>query len=491
MPNRQLRANSSAPAQPRNIPALSRRDDCVDPDPANTVADRINTLLNSSGPGYVVSLCPNTEYIIQSPLFFAAANQEISTLGYPTDDSRATLVVNGPVANGTGHTCAVNGACGDCSGIALRNIQINGSRGNAPPTVGGANIEMGGANANQTIEFVRSYNPRDWSCLHVSEGPLTCTNALVQNNDIGPCGVDSFMEWADGISMSCKNSIVRNNMVEGPTDGGIVIFGSPGTQVYNNTIWITNNTLLGGINMVDYFPWLGNFTDTVVRNNTIIGGYATSPDTADDTMGSNTPGVFIEIGIALGPRTWFGDRYFANDSYGGIVVDNQLSGAFGYGIAMSRVSNFTVANNTLLGNTSFIGSAGPNCSTAVPLPAPAPFIYDNTTSGNTLQTDFEFVANAASLICLVPPNGTYWPFGSDPSLFVSSAASDSVVGSSSQTSSASSAMSTADVAMGVVVGIAALGVVAWFIRKWALKRIESQQLYNSSQEIVPWYGKHA
>ncbi|KAF8214179.1 hypothetical protein K438DRAFT_1750243 [Mycena galopus ATCC 62051] len=84
-----------------------------DPDPANTVADRINTLLNSSGPDYVVSLCPNTEYLIQSPLFFAAANQEISTLDYPTDDSRATLVVNGPVANGTGHTCAVNEACGD------------------------------------------------------------------------------------------------------------------------------------------------------------------------------------------------------------------------------------------------------------------------------------------------------------------------------------------------------------------------------------------
>ena len=34
------------------------------------------------------------------------------------------------------------------------------------------------------------------------------------------------------------------------------------------------NTLLGGINMVDYEPWLGNYTGTVVYNNTILGGFA-------------------------------------------------------------------------------------------------------------------------------------------------------------------------------------------------------------------------
>jgi parallel beta-helix repeat protein len=118
--------------------------------------------------------------------------------------------------------------------------QINGARGLAPPTSGGANIEFGGGNRNQTIQYVKSFDPRGWSCLHIMEGPLTCTNSLVQNNDIGPCGVDTFQEWADGISVSCRDSIVRNNMIKGPTDGGIVLFGSPGTQVYNNTIWITN-----------------------------------------------------------------------------------------------------------------------------------------------------------------------------------------------------------------------------------------------------------
>lgn len=99
---------------------------------------------------------------------------------------------------------------------------------------------MGGSNSNQTIEYVRSYNPRGWTCLHVDEGALSCNSVVVQNNDIGPCGSDSFQQWADGVSISCQNAVVRNNMIQGPTDGGIVLFGSPGTQVYNNTIWILN-----------------------------------------------------------------------------------------------------------------------------------------------------------------------------------------------------------------------------------------------------------
>ena len=99
---------------------------------------------------------------------------------------------------------------------------------------------MGGNNKNQTIEYVRSFDSRSWSCLHVFEGSMACNSVLVQNNDIGPCGTDLYQQWADGISVSCQNTIVRNNMIQAPTDGGIVLFGSPGSQVYNNTIWITN-----------------------------------------------------------------------------------------------------------------------------------------------------------------------------------------------------------------------------------------------------------
>ena len=45
--------------------------------------------------------------------------------------------------------------------IKLMNVQINGNRGDSPIYQGSnANIEMGGANSNQRIEYVRSYDPR-------------------------------------------------------------------------------------------------------------------------------------------------------------------------------------------------------------------------------------------------------------------------------------------------------------------------------------------
>lgn len=90
------------------------------------------------------------------------------------------------------------------------------------------------------IEYVHSFDPRSWSCLHIAEGAFTCTGVTIQNNDIGPCGTDTFQEWADGISLSCSNSIARNNVITDPTDGGIVVFGAPGSLIQNNTITVQN-----------------------------------------------------------------------------------------------------------------------------------------------------------------------------------------------------------------------------------------------------------
>jgi len=97
---------------------------CEPADPSNTVTTRLNTLLNSSGSGYVLSLCPSTQYFIDAPILFTSPNQEISTFGYPTDNTRAVLVVNGAVSNGTGQTTAVDGTCANCDGVKLRNVQV-------------------------------------------------------------------------------------------------------------------------------------------------------------------------------------------------------------------------------------------------------------------------------------------------------------------------------------------------------------------------------
>ncbi|KAL5487999.1 hypothetical protein ACEPAI_6107 [Sanghuangporus weigelae] len=446
---------------------LAARDDCFDAEPQDTLTDRMNIALNSSGQGYLLSLCPDTEYKITAPINFAFPDQEISTSGYPTDDSRAMITVSGPVSNGTGHTTAIQGNCGTCGDVRLRNVQINGSREDAIIR-DGANIEMGGPNSGQLIEFVRSFNPRSWSCLHIAEGSLNCNNVTVQNNDIGPCGIDSFQQWADGISYSCENGLVRNNMIKDPTDGGIVIFGSPGTLVENNTVWIENQTLLGGINMVDYLPWSGNYTNVIVRNNSIFGGFATDDESASETKGEDKNDAIIKIGIAIGPRTWFGDRYGRNTSDSGTVIGNHFSGAFGYGIAITSARNFTVQNNNLIGNTSFIGSRGPNCSTTDSTPTTQQFVIDrNNTQSINVQSDFATISDGDGLTCIQPPDGgDYWPYGGSPET------------STPEEGSGTSTGAKVGLALGIIFGVALVAVLAWFVRRWALARRAQQANYG-------------
>lgn len=62
-------------------------------------------------------------------------------------------------------------------------------------------------------------------------------------------------------------SVVQGNTITDATDGGIVLFGTPGVLVNNNTVISVNRQLLGGINMVDYSPWSGQFVNTNITNN--------------------------------------------------------------------------------------------------------------------------------------------------------------------------------------------------------------------------------
>lgn len=95
----------------------------------------------------------------------------------------------------------------------MRNIQIDGNREGLGYLSGGAALmEMGGANTGQTIDNVKAYEPRGWSCLHgigewenlcfgvrlvrrltysfvLLEGTnLACRGMQITNNQIGPSG---------------------------------------------------------------------------------------------------------------------------------------------------------------------------------------------------------------------------------------------------------------------------------------------------------------
>ncbi len=98
------------------------------------------------------------------------------------------------------------------------------------------------------------------------------------------------------------------------------------------------------------------------------------------------------------------------------MYNNTFTGAFGFAMAITSAVNFTVENNTLIGNTTFIGARGPNCSTTEMTPSPAAFIIDpNTVNTSTVQDGFATVGNGDGLTCILPPDGgDFWPFGGNP-----------------------------------------------------------------------------
>lgn len=65
--------------------------------------------------------------------------------------------------------------------------------------------------------------------------------------------------------------------------------------------------------MVDINPWGGNYTGTVVQNNTIIGGFATSQDDDGDNKGNNNQTAIMKSVPSLGTR--FAFRSSSSDVY--------------------------------------------------------------------------------------------------------------------------------------------------------------------------------
>jgi hypothetical protein len=85
--------------------------------------------------------------------------------------------------------------------------------------------------------------------------------------------------------------------------------------------------------VVDVLPWQpeGNYTEVFVEDNKINGGFATG--IGNDTLGTQNASAIIKLGIAIGPRVWWGDgRYGTNQSMGGTVQRNEFSGAFAFGM---------------------------------------------------------------------------------------------------------------------------------------------------------------
>ena len=83
----------------------------------------INNLFNAGGAGTVVQLCPSATILISASIQFSADNQEISTQGYPTGSTRATV----KIAAGNNLATLISGRQ---SGVQIKNIQLDGDRPN-------------------------------------------------------------------------------------------------------------------------------------------------------------------------------------------------------------------------------------------------------------------------------------------------------------------------------------------------------------------------
>ncbi|MFO7584241.1 MAG: right-handed parallel beta-helix repeat-containing protein, partial [Anaerolineales bacterium] len=231
-----------------------------------------------------------------------------------------------------------------------------------------------GSSDGQVIRYVKLIEPRSWSALHLIQGHPSpeppCRNALVELNEIGPAG-QSDETWADGISLACTNSIVRNNQITDATDGAIVVFGSPGSVIENNLIRAETRTLLGGINMVDFGAYDGNYTGTIVRNNIIW---------AKDAV--------IRIGLGMGPRVWgcFPVSHPEDTVYGGTVTGNVLRGEkMQYGFIADGVRDWTVLDNR--SEATHSGSPTVDCRGRVAA-LPAAFQYHPPRADGVFQSEF-------------------------------------------------------------------------------------------------------
>ncbi|HEX2835425.1 MAG TPA: hypothetical protein VHW00_20605 [Thermoanaerobaculia bacterium] len=299
----------------------------------------INAALSAAGAGGTVYLCRSTVYPIQDTIQFTHADQTLLTEGFDTGNivlsERAWLDINSSAL-----TTAVRGH--DVPGAHLKWIQVNGRRGRYGQG-NGALIDFGGtttvsATRSQLIHGGYFFDARGWSVLYVSAGELGCYGVEVSNNDVNTAGKPQAGAYADGISYQCRDGFVTGNYIRDVTDGGIVVFGAPGSVIADNRIEAIAQPMLGGINLVDDGPFVtengdGDYRGTRIHHNWVS---ATSK--------------FIHVGIGSGPYVWDFNQNRTpacsmnrrND--GAYIHENTVTGAYmGYGYAVDGVKNWTIA----------------------------------------------------------------------------------------------------------------------------------------------------
>ncbi|KAL8277012.1 hypothetical protein RQP46_010546 [Phenoliferia psychrophenolica] len=351
----------SCPPAPSDKPS----DKCLGSNHNETM---INSLFFYGGASTTVNLCPSSLILLFAPIQFTAPQQVLTTLGNPTGSTRATLKVTG-----AGQTNAIWGACDQCAGVRVQNVQVDGNR----PGLG--------------VALSPPPKPRGWSVLHVIEGANNnCAGAVITNNEVGPSGhsPNDAAQLHRAMSRRATGNYASGEWITDATDGAIVIFGAPGSVIRGNTIIADKRQLLGGINAIDYKPFNGNYSGVDVSGNTI-----------------SAVGSMIKVGIAVGPLSWGTNNVSAEYNFDGRFADNTFtsgpspSGQFGYGIAVGGHRTPTIVSNSFK-DASFGGVSTDTC--AIKLPPFGPLYKDpQTTTAGSFQESF-VDSTVSYMICAGP-----------------------------------------------------------------------------------------
>lgn len=329
-------------------------------------------------------LCQNTVFYLNRPIVFTKPYQQIYTKGFPRDSRKALLkIINKDIS------IAIDGY--NQQGIKIKNITVDGNRRKLGQLVSHGLIMVGGNVSNQEVDHIEAFDSRSWTTVHLNWGEFykdkngqqhtKCKNVKVTNNTIGPSGEAEDKKWSDGISLQCDSSVISGNIITDVTDGGIIIFGAPGSLVTKNVIRAVKKPLLVGIGLVDY-AFEGNYQGTTVLKNTIR---------ADSS--------YIKVGIAMGPGVWACAKDQKRKiNRGAVIKQNTLDGRyFGYGYAVNGVKDFVVEDNISVAKHSGI----PQKKCDLLNSAPAPFLIQRSASSGRFQKEFQD-AHLESIFDVIP-----------------------------------------------------------------------------------------
>lgn len=267
-----------------------------------------------------VLLCPRATFILDSPVTLRAGTI-LETFQRPTKSSEMATIILGPKFSGLDI-----GVGGQASNIQIASVRFDGNRRVLGPR--GSRFQllgMGPGKGYQLIGNVLTDSP-GWTHVHLLE---PCNSSVIVGNTIetGTLTHDATGNFADGLSISCANTVIANNVINDISGVGIVYFGGPGTTIRNNTITATTTSASSGINVGDAV--LLDHTGVVVSGNTI---QAHAPH-------------YFHIGIAAGLRVW---PMRNKDIMGVTISNNTISGMTRYSLAVDGCLSCVVQNNQVI-----------------------------------------------------------------------------------------------------------------------------------------------